>query len=766
MKSGNALLRHRAILYVLLMSVVVSGCMLSPDAKSARYMDSGKKLLQSNDPGRAILQFRNAARATPNNAEVYYQLGLAYVAAQDLNRAGASFAKALELNPRHAPARLGLAQVMTTATNPAIIRDAQRRLQALVQESPDGVAALHALALTELKLGDPSGALLHLERALSAAPKELSLAVTLAQGKLLEKDPKGAEEVLQKACANLPKSPDAAIALGRFFVLENRTTEAERQFRKALELDPGETGARFNLATLENQSGRKQEAEQEFKRLSGSSDKTYKPVYAIFLFQEGRRDEAVREFERLAAQDPGDRLDRTRLVMAYRATNRLADAQQVLEKALKGNPSDLDALLQRGELFTEGGKYAAAEADLNRVRNQQSDSPEVHYALAMLHKVRGEAEMQRQELNEVLRLSPSLLPARLDLARSLIRSNASKAALTMLDAAPPAQQKMVAFVETRNWALLDVGDYAGAQQGVAEGLRAAKTPELLSQLALLKLRARDYAGARASAEEALRIQPTDLRAMDLMVQSYVAQKSAPMAIQKVQEYAARSPKSAPVQFYLGRLFSQAGDLAAARKAFNAAVAADRNFIPAITALAQLDLDEGKTAEARKRLDGLLAIDQGNVAAHFMIGQIEFAARNFAAAAEQFRTVAEANPRDGIALNNFAYALAESGRIDEALKYAQRAKEVAPASADVNDTLGWVMYRKGVYASAIQYLEGAVSKNNTALPKYHLAMAYIKAGQDKRGQEVLDAALKMDSHLPEAKMAQQILAEQRAAPAKK
>ena len=41
-------------------------------------------------------------------------------------------------------------------------------------------------------------------------------------------------------------------------------------------------------------------------------------------------------------------------------------------------------------------------------------------------------------------------------------------------------------------------------------------------------------------------------------------------------------------------------------------------------------------------------------------------------------------------------------------------------------------------------------------KYHLAMAYAKAGNAARGRATLEAALKLNPNVPEAKIAQEIV----------
>ena len=166
-----------------LLCLLLAGCAGSPQAQRDRYIARGKQFLDKGDTARAILEFRNAARTANSDGEVYYQLGTAYLKAQDVPSAVASFRKALAVDPKHAAAELRLAELMAAASDPAIIHDARGRLKTILDNSPPTAEALNVLAIAEIKLGNPEGAARTLERSLEQFHGELSSAVLLARAK-------------------------------------------------------------------------------------------------------------------------------------------------------------------------------------------------------------------------------------------------------------------------------------------------------------------------------------------------------------------------------------------------------------------------------------------------------------------------------------------------------------------------------------------------------------------------------------------------------
>ncbi len=751
-------LKSAALILAVSILAVSGGCRRSPEAKMARFLAEGKKQTLKKDYARAILEFKNAIQARPKEAEPWFQLGLAYQATGDTRMAAGCFRKATELNPKHAEAQLHLAGMMTMAGSKEVVEEGRNRALQVLAGAPDNPEALDTVAVAELRLGEPAKAEEHLQQALQKFPQHLQSSVKLAQLKLSRKDLAGAEAVLKEAVGKAASAPEPAIALGELYAVLNRQADAEQQYRRALQLDAKNPMALLDLGMLQLRSGKTADADPTFRQLASLPEKRFKPIYAQYLFQTGKQDLAIKEFERLAKDDAKDRAARTRLVTAYLTMNRSADAERVLTQALKASPKDTDAMLQRSRIYLGSARVAEAQADLTQVIKFSRESADAHYLMAKVFQAKRESAGAKLELAEALRLAPRYLPARTELATILIQGNAAQSALQTMDEAPADQKNSIGWAIQRNWALLALGQKAEARKIVDQVLAKTRMPEALVQDAVLKFDAKEYAAARAACEEALHMNPADLRSLALLVNTYGAQGQAAQGLQRAEQFAAQQPKSARIQQYLASLYLRAGKTAEARTALEHAKSADPNPTSADLTLAQIDMAEGKLDPARKTLTAVIARDGKNVAAHMMLATLEGSAGNQAVAVEQYRKVVDLDSRNGLALNNLAYLLCENGnQLDEALKYAQLAKEAAPDNQAVDDTLGWTYYRKGIYLSAVKHLESAVAKEGTARRRYHLAMAYAKLGDRTRGRQAFDAAFKMDPKLPEAETARQLLA---------
>jgi tetratricopeptide (TPR) repeat protein len=130
------------------------------------------------------------------------------------------------------------------------------------------------------------------------------------------------------------------------------------------------------------------------------------------------------------------------------------------------------------------------------------------------------------------------------------------------------------------------------------------------------------------------------------------------------------------------------------------------------------------------------------------------------AIQAYEEVLTIDPRSPVAANNLAYLYSEHGGDQEkALQLAQIAKETAPDDPSISDTLGWILYKRGVYQRALALLKDSAAKlPDSPEIHYHLGMTYHKLKDGKAARQSLERALALNPQFPGADQARRTLAE--------
>ena len=85
--------------------------------------------------------------------------------------------------------------------------------------------------------------------------------------------------------------------------------------------------------------------------------------------------------------------------------------------------------------------------------------------------------------------------------------------------------------------------------------------------------------------------------------------------------------------------------------------------------------------------------------------------------------------------------------------------MAPDDPRISDTLGWILYKRGVYRQALGQLQESASKlaDNPAV-QYHLGLTFYKLGNTEGAKQALGTALALNPRFPGSEEARQVLAE--------
>ncbi|WP_273283733.1 tetratricopeptide repeat protein [Reinekea forsetii] len=308
------------------------------------------------------------------------------------------------------------------------------------------------------------------------------------------------------------------------------------------------------------------------------------------------------------------------------------------------------------------GNSRSAIALLATLHTRVPNNPNVISALARLHQQNGEPDRAAELWLEAIRVSPT----NSGLVQSLV---AAKAQSLPVDALPI-------------WLI----EQAEARPDIALPLHAAAVELLINQgqLAAAQTLASQYHSSDLPRAHAIRA--------NVLRAEGVAQ-------------------------------AEAGDWAGALKTVDRAIALMPNNSQLTLLAAKIDIQLADEPGARKRLQGLIAEQPNNAEALSALAGISMANGASELARSQYQQALAANPDWVPALNNLAW-LVRSEDPAQALLYAAAAAELAPRSAAVLDTYGWILHLNGQPAKALQILDAAlgIEPENEEIREHRRAVA--------------------------------------------
>jgi Flp pilus assembly protein TadD len=227
----------------------------------------------------------------------------------------------------------------------------------------------------------------------------------------------------------------------------------------------------------------------------------------------------------------------------------------------------------------------------------------------------------------------------------------------------------------------------------------------------------------------------------------------------VKAQIAKAPNNSIYYLLLAKALLIEKDVEQAEAAAQKAADLDKTNLQAWLLLGELQGARGSTEKAIATYQQSIQTNPRDVRAYVLLGELEHERGNWQMAREEYQKALQVQPDYPPAANNLAYLMLEHGlNTDLALSLAHAARRGLPASTAAADTLGWALYNKGDYRSAIDLLEEASKKAPlNANIHFHLGMAYAKVGNRERAKTELDRTLHIDPNYGGAGDIRQLLA---------
>lgn len=695
------------------------GC--SPQGNKAGLQKKADAYYAAGDFDKAEIEYKNIIQQSGLDPHAVGRLGLIYIDQGRAARGSGYLQKALELQPDNLEVRGKLAYLYAASNNASDARDAATYI---LERRPQDAEAPILLA----EVANQPREILATRARLSGLPPTASILTALALLDLKERKLAEAESTLTKALELDPKSVVALSTMGRIYWLQNDLERADKMFAAAVAVAPPRSAVRLQYAGFLNQIGK---VEQAKKLLDDLIAKTpdFLPTYMM----------------------------RAGIAAAEKKTE---ESIALLDRILDRDPEHPDAMRVSAEQRIGIGETDKAIATLERGVATFPGAAPLHFQLGKAYVAKGDLGSANASFTQAVKLDPSSGTAVLALATVNLRQ---RDFATVVNTIRPFLQQN----PTSNEAKMLLADAYRNQGKLEDALAlyqqllgsAPKNAQIhyLAGSTLLQMQKR--AEARKAFTTAVDLNPNFLSALEQLVSLDITDKQGAAAKSRVESYLTRNPKEGAGHFMLGRLHLALGEMEPAERALRQAIELSPSDIAPQVLLSRLYIQTNQTSKAIENLTSAVNRNPNDAASLMMLAVLQEQQKNFASAKDSYEKVLALNPRSGEALNNLANIHAEHlNDLDKALDFAQRARDLLPASPVTADTLGWVLFKRQQYVRALALLsENETKLSDNADARFHLGSAHYMMGNEASARSEFEKALALDAKFAGADIARQSLA---------
>lgn len=432
-----------------------------------------------------------------------------------------------------------------------------------------------------------------------------------------------------------PKDPDAYFLYAQVEEKEQNWRNAFANYQRVVELAPDHEKAQLRLAKFYLEARMVEKVSEILdKVLAKNPDNVQAQSLRIAISAvDGRLPEAIRQAEALVAAHQTDPEATLMLAALYMAQGRGDESTTVLERVLQAHPDHLEVLDGLGSIYDKTGQSAKAESVYRKLIELEPNLFGHRLKLVHFYDQHKNYANAESAMREAVQLDPDSESRHLMLAEFLMQ----RGRIEQVEAALQEAQRRLPHSAKLRFGLAKWYETQGRTDDarkIYQRIRDDKRKEPEGLEARVKLATMDWAAgqdqeAERQLQEVLRENP---RSMDgLMLQGKMALKreQGKEAVQAFRSVLKDQPESADGHLLLGRAYLLAGETSLARDSFDRATALNPSLADAQLFLAGMDGTTGHLAEAKQRIESVLAREPQNLQALGALLRLQLAGQDWA-----------------------------------------------------------------------------------------------------------------------------------------
>ncbi len=737
----------------------------------------GQVLVLRRQYKEALVKLLEAEKSNPRDADLLYNLGTCYLRTGDARKALVHLERVRALVPGNARVRRLLAEAYYTVGDFQKANELAEALKAAGETGMDLEVIQHDY---DTRLGD------------------------VAEGEA------GWRDFTEKH----PERPEGWIGLADALVRRSKIAEGIAALEKAYELDKKSFRTTWSLALLYRQ-------QKEYDKAIGvtkaalaedANNLSLLGLLAQLYEMAGKPDDAVAAYERIRKLDPGnhipylaeaaralskrppdlvaaergfreayrlrpdDAIIRQRLVEVLLTGGRAADANALVDAAMRQNPTDVSLVVMKARVrlvegnVDEGIRFYRLAMKTARDLKQEGQYYSLQYDLGQIYLRLGRVNEARAAFEEARDLKPDFVEARLALVQIAVQqqrySDARAECLRVIEKKPAVTSTRSSASDAYLMALLTLGDIALSENNLPLARQyyergAAEFPDAsmpLRKRADVLLREKKLDEAVAELKKVVEVEKHDPAAVGLVADVLAGNGRADEALAFLKGEADKCPEPAAVYLFMGNVEASRKNWAKAREHYDASLNLRGDFARVYLAKAETYRAEKNVARAIEEARQAIKVDKTYEGSYVFLEQVYRDQNRPGDLRDLYQSWTAALGESVVAANNCAWFLAELQKEpDAALKviegYRTRMNDAGhrfPFAAELDDTEGRAWFAKGEYARAAELHERSLNQRRDSVKTWeHLRQDYAKLYERAKDQGDEAAALRYQGEVARA-----------------
>ena len=579
----------------------------------------------------------------------------------------------------------------------------------VLQIDPKDIQGRFMLAQTLEKLGDIRGAAGFYLAVIEADPSHRESLSRMAQLYLMGRNKEEAGKMADKLLALNAKDPDGLVVRAGIKAMAKDIDGALADAQTALDAAPDNANAAAMVASLKVQKGQPDEAITVLMKAQEKSPKNtaIRTLLARLYNQLGRHEDADKAMRSVIEQEPDVLAHRMMLAQLLIQNKQLDQAETVLKDAVANTRlTEKEANLAKLGLVEFQAKARSADtaiATLKEMIEADAKSFELKLALGKLLEAANKPEEARQVYQDII-----------DGEKEPGSPNALSA------------KTRLAVVLARS------GDRAAAKATVEEVLKANATDlDALVLRGTLASEAGDPGGAVGDFRAALKNNPDNVEVTKLLARAHVANKEPQLALDVLLKAVATAGNDLGLRAELANIYAQQSQLPLAIEQLNAMLKIDPSNRVALEGKFKIKVFEQKWEEALSIADEIKTAQPKDPTGFYLAGLVYQGMKKLPESIEQFESALAVSPDAVQPLSQLVKSHLANGQPERAEKRLREAIEQNDRNFVAHNLLGELAMGNKRFADAAKSFTKALEINaKWAIPYRNLATAQLAQKLEK------------------------------------